>query len=153
MASAVLTQISNMIPWSATMKLIKLSAIAMTGCLALAAIAPAQARDHDHDRGRDRRGPDRVIVIRDDHRGPHDRRDWDGRRNDRADHWRHGPGPRWSRGDRLPPSYRGRNYVVNDWRGHRLAPPPRGAHWVGVGADYLLVGIATGVIMQAVLSR
>lgn len=137
------------------MKLIKLSAIAMTGCLALAAITPAMARDkdHHHDR-RDHRGPDRVIVIRDDHRGPHhDRRDWDGRRNDRADFHRGGPGPRWSRGDRLPYDYRGRQYVVSDWRGHRLAPPPRGAHWVGVGADYLLVGIATGVIMQAVLSR
>jgi Ni/Co efflux regulator RcnB len=131
------------------MKLIKLSTIAMTGCLALAAITPAQARDHRHHH--DHRGPDRVIVIRDHDRGP--RHHWDGRRNDRAEFYGHGPGPRWSRGDRLPPSYRGRQYIVNDWRGHRLAPPPRGAQWVGVGADYLLVGIATGVIMQAVLSR
>ncbi|QEI05585.1 hypothetical protein FXN63_06825 [Pigmentiphaga aceris] len=136
------------------MKLTKLTALAITGCLSLAAIAPAQAHDHGrrHDHY-DRRGPDRVIVIRDDRRRYDDRRDWDGRRNDRADHYRHGPGPRWSRGDRLPRDYRGRQYIVNDWRGHRLAPPPRGAHWVGVGADYLLVGIATGVIMQAVLAR
>jgi Ni/Co efflux regulator RcnB len=133
------------------MKLIKLSAIAITGCLALAAIAPAQARDDD--RRHDRRGPpDRVIVVRDNHRGP-DRHDWDGRRNDRPDHFRHGPGPRWERGAYIPRDYRGRQYVVNDWRGHRLAPPPRGSHWVGVGGDYLLVGIATGVIMQAVLAR
>lgn len=132
------------------MKLIKLSTIAMTGCLALAAITPAQARD-DHRHHNDRRGPDRVIVIRDDHRGLH--RHWDGRRNDRVEYYRPAPGPRWSRGDRLPPSYRGRQYIVNDWRGHRLAPPPRGSQWVGVGTDYLLVGIATGVIMQAVLAR
>lgn len=137
------------------MKLIKLSTIAITGCLALAALTPAQARDDD--RRHDRRGPDRVIVIRDDHRGRHDdRHRWDGRRNDRADHHHgrgHGHGPRWSRGDRVPHDYRGRQYVVNDWRGHRLAPPPRGAQWVGVGADYLLIGIATGVVMQAVLAR
>jgi Ni/Co efflux regulator RcnB len=135
------------------MKTIKLTALAITGCLALAAIAPAQANDR-HDRHHARRGPpDRVIVIRDDHRRHDDRRDWDGRRNDRADYYRHGPGPRWSRGDRLPRDYRGRQYVVNNWRGYNLAPPPRGAQWVGVGADYLLVGIATGVIMQTVLSR
>ena len=135
------------------MKTIKLSALAITGCLALAAIAPAQAHDH-HDRRFDRRGPpDRVIVIRDDRRRYDDRHHWDGRRNDRADYYRHGPGPRWSRGDRLPRDYRGRQYVVNNWRGYNLTPPPRGAQWVGVGADYLLVGIATGVIMQTVLSR
>ena len=135
------------------MKFIKLSTIAMTGCLALAAIAPAQARDHHGPpHGRHGHGHDRVVVIREGHRGPPPPH-WDGRRNDRAEFHRHGPGPRWSRGDRLPPSYRGRQYIVTDWRGHRLAPPPRGAHWVGVGADYLLVGIATGVIMQAVLSQ
>ncbi|MNU08021.1 Nickel/cobalt homeostasis protein RcnB precursor [compost metagenome] len=57
------------------------------------------------------------------------------------------------RGSRIPPQYRTRHYVVNDWRGHRLAPPPRGYHWVQNGGDYLLVAIATGVIAQLILSH
>lgn len=64
-----------------------------------------------------------------------------------------GPNRRWYRGDRLPPQYRSRQYVVNDWRRHHLSPPPRGYHWVQYGADYMLVAIATGVIVQLLLSR
>ena len=51
------------------------------------------------------------------------------------------------------PVYRTHHYVVNDWRAHRLSPPPRGYHWVQYGADYMLVAIATGVIAQLILSR
>jgi Ni/Co efflux regulator RcnB len=43
--------------------------------------------------------------------------------------------------------------VVEDWRGHRLSAPPRGYHWVQTGADYVLVAIATGVILQLLLSN
>jgi Ni/Co efflux regulator RcnB len=57
------------------------------------------------------------------------------------------------RGDRLPPEYRHRNYVVDDWRGHHLNAPPRGYHWVQVGGDYVLVAIATGVILQLLLNN
>lgn len=64
-----------------------------------------------------------------------------------------GPDHRWHKGDRVPPVYRTRHYVVNDWRAHRLAPPPRGYHWVQHGGDYLLVAIATGVIAQLILSQ
>jgi Ni/Co efflux regulator RcnB len=64
-----------------------------------------------------------------------------------------GPDHRWYRGDRVPPAYRGRTYVVNDWRGHRLSAPPRGYHWVQYGSDYLLVAIATGVIAQLILGQ
>ena len=46
---------------------------------------------------------------------------------------------RWNRGERIPPEYRDRQFVIDDWREHRLAPPPRGYHWVGVGGDYYLV--------------
>ena len=52
-----------------------------------------------------------------------------------------------------PPEYRHRNYVVDDWRGHRLSAPPRGYHWVQTGNDYVLVAIATGVIMQILLNN
>lgn len=54
----------------------------------------------------------------------------------------------WHRGDRLPDEYRDRQYVIDDWRGYHLSPPPRGYHWVGIGGDYLLVRISTGVILQ-----
>ena len=64
-----------------------------------------------------------------------------------------GPNHNWHRGSRMPPSYRTRHYVVNDWRGHRLSAPPRDHYWVQNGADYLLVAIATGVIAQIILSR
>jgi Ni/Co efflux regulator RcnB len=64
-----------------------------------------------------------------------------------------GPDHRFYRGDRLPMEYRGRSYVVNDWRGHRLSAPPRGYHWVQTGGDYVLVAITTGVILQLLLNN
>ncbi len=64
-----------------------------------------------------------------------------------------GPDHSWHRGSRIPPQYRTRHYVVNDWRGHHLSAPPRGYHWVQNGSDYLLVAIATGVIAQIILSN
>lgn len=66
-----------------------------------------------------------------------------------------GAGPRHDiyRGARLPSYYRTQHYVVQDWRYHRLPPPPRGHYWVQVGADYLLVAIATGIIVQLILAN
>jgi Ni/Co efflux regulator RcnB len=64
-----------------------------------------------------------------------------------------GPDRRFQRGDRLPPEYRHRNYVVNDWRSHNLSAPPRGYQWVQTGSDYLLVAIATGIILQLILNN
>jgi Ni/Co efflux regulator RcnB len=64
-----------------------------------------------------------------------------------------GPNHSFYRGDRLPPQYRGRQYVVNDWRGHHLNAPPRGYQWVQNGGDYILVAIATGVILQLLLNN
>ena len=110
----------------------------------------SQGHGHGHDR-HDRN--DRFD--RHDRDGRHDR---DMRRPGPPPHahgGRHGAGPQhnWVRGSRIPPQYRTRHYVVNDWRGHRLAPPPRGYHWVQNGGDYLLVAIATGVIAQLILSN
>lgn len=84
-----------------------------------------------------------------------DRRDRNDRGDrDRADRGR-GAGPDHGlyRGSRLPQQYRGRPSVVDDWRGHRLSAPPRGYHWVQVGADYVLVAIATGIILQLILDQ
>lgn len=64
-----------------------------------------------------------------------------------------GPNHNWVKGGRVPPQYRGYQYVVNDWRGHGLRQPPRGHQWVQYGGDYLLVAIATGVIAQLILGN
>lgn len=63
-----------------------------------------------------------------------------------------GPDHRFHRGDRLPPEYRSRQYVVEDWRSHQLYAPPRGYHWVQNGSDYMLVAIATGLVAELWLS-
>jgi Ni/Co efflux regulator RcnB len=89
---------------------------------------------------------------------------YEDRQRERADRQEHrrdeyregrgaGPEHEFRRGDRLPPEYRNRNYVVDDWRNHRLSAPPRGYHWVQVGGDYVLVAIATGVILQLLLNN
>lgn len=103
---------------------------------------------------RDQRGPgDRNF----DHRGPHGgyyrgNQDFrDGRQFDRRGFPQ--PHAEWRRGDRVPPEYRGRNYVVNDYRAYRLQPPPRGYQWVGVGGDYVLAAIATGLIAQIIAGQ
>jgi len=58
----------------------------------------------------------------------------------------------WRRGDRVPSYYRDRYVVVRDYDRYRLRHPPRGYHWVRDDrGDYLLVGIATGVILSLIL--
>ena len=64
-----------------------------------------------------------------------------------------GPDHNFHRGGRLPMQYRSHQYVVNDWRGHHLSAPPRGQQWVQTGADYVLVAIATGLIVQVLLNH
>ena len=91
-------------------------------------------------------------------RGNHqDRRHDEGRnadrRDERGDERGAGPNHDFRRGGRLPAEYRNRQYVVDDWRGHRLSAPPRGYHWVQTGGDYMLVAIATGVILQLLLDH
>jgi Ni/Co efflux regulator RcnB len=76
-----------------------------------------------------------------------------GRADERQDERGAGPNHAFHRGDRLPVEYRHRNYVVDDWRGHNLSAPPRGYHWVQTGSDYVLVAIATGVILQLLLNN
>lgn len=81
--------------------------------------------------------------------GQQDRRDNNERRDERGA----GPNHEFHRGDRLPTEYHHRNYVVDDWRGHNLSAPPRGYHWVQIGGDYVLVAIATGIILELLLNH
>jgi len=87
----------------------------------------------------------RNYVVYDRHDSRRDARWRDGR----------GAGPihAYHRGDRFPAEYRRRNYVVNDWRGHHLSAPPRGYQWVQSGADYVLVAVASGIILQLLLNN
>ncbi|MFL6674004.1 MAG: RcnB family protein [Massilia sp.] len=64
-----------------------------------------------------------------------------------------GPNHDLRRGQRLPSRYRTHQYVVDNYRSHRLSAPPRGYHWVQTGADYVLVGAATGIIAQVMLGN
>jgi len=129
----------------------------------------ADRRDDRGDRRDDRRDwrADRRDDSRYDRRDSrYDRRDERFRGGDRRDGWRGddrragdwrgrgaGPSHDWYRGSRLPPQYRSRQYVVDDWRAHRLSAPPRGYYWVQAGSDYVLVAIATGVIASILLSQ
>jgi len=76
-----------------------------------------------------------------------------GHNEERRDERGAGPNHAFHKGDRLPPEYRHRNYVVDDWREHRLSAPPRGYHWVQVGGDYVLVAVATGIILDLLLNH
>ena len=91
-----------------------------------------------------------LASMADDH---HDRPDWD-HPGYRHDEYRGvGPNHEWRRGGALPAEYRGNRYVVNDWRGHHLSEPPRGYHWVQVNGDYVLAAVATGVILDRLLTQ
>ena len=62
-------------------------------------------------------------------------------------------GPEFRRGHHLPVDLRSPQYVVVQPQRHHLKAPPRGHQWVQVGADYVLVAVATGLIAHIVLSH
>lgn len=130
---------------------------------ALSAAIPALAQDRDYQDNRDRnanmqhdqRG-DRAQNDRRDNRNQNDRHNdrtqgnYGRTENFNAGYDGYGPDHDLRRGGRLPSRYRNHQYVVNDWRSHHLHAPPRGQQWVQVGADYVLVAAATGLILEAV---
>lgn len=66
---------------------------------------------------------------------------------------RHGAGPddRYRKGDTLPQPYQGRRYYVSQPERYNLPAPGHGQRWVKVGADYVLITIATGLIIDLVI--
>lgn len=64
-----------------------------------------------------------------------------------------GPQNSYHRGDRLPPELRTRHAYIEDWRSYHLEAPPRGQQWVQLGADFVLIAVATGIITQIVLNN
>lgn len=156
------------------------AALSFAAPLAVSTAAHADPRnrgdryDRDYDNRDDRR--DERRAYRDGYReGRYDDRRADYRRWDNRRHngyylgnsWYYGPPPQayygrrdfrvdyrqWRRGDRLPAYYRS-HYQPVDYRYHRLSPPPRGSHWVRDDrGEYLLVGVATGVILGLALGN
>ena len=135
-------------------KIIISSIMIVTLLASSAAFAQGHDRGGDHGRsehaqrggpGHDRGHPGNSNKYGDKHRYKHDGRHDNGR----------GAGPKHNfyKGGYIPREYRGHQYVVNDWRSHRLTPPPRGYHWVQTGGDYVLIAISTGLIAQIILSN
>jgi len=123
-------------------------ALLTAGSYALAAPGPGDHGGHGHDRGHDRHHDNRGHGDR-----RHDDRRHDNRRYVRSHGYGHaapryyGRPHRWERGHR----YYGPTYVVRDYRHYRLRHPPRGYRWVRANNDYLLVAIATGIILDVAL--
>jgi Ni/Co efflux regulator RcnB len=131
-------------------------ALALSPALAFASPSPQPqpqpqrwSQDHrhgghdrnDHDRGKYYRGQhDRrpVVIVQHDLRPVIVRHD-----NGRHLGW-------YKRGGRVPVVYLQPRYYVTDYRAYGLAPPPYGYRWVRPYGDdrYLLVQVATGLIMQ-----
>lgn len=58
---------------------------------------------------------------------------------------------KWKRGHRYSDWRRHRE--VRDWHRHGLRRPGHGQQWIRVGNDYLLVGIASGIIAGMIAAR
>ncbi len=119
-----------------------LSALTLAGSFATTASA------QDWNRGDDRRG---------DWSRDHDRRDNDRRDNDRGRFERgrydNQFNRNWRRGERLPFGWQNR-YRGVDYRYYHLRPAPYGYRYVRDDSGrILLVGLATGVILSAILSN
>ena len=121
----------------------------------------AFAEDNGNRNGRDGNRNDRdgnegrQLERRGNRHEGHDNRGFGRNHNEERNRGGRGVGPNheFFRGDRLPREFRHRQFVVDDWRGHRLSAPPRGYHWVQSGGDYILIAIATGIIAQLLLGR
>lgn len=58
------------------------------------------------------------------------------------------PHQQWQRGHVVDPHYRADRYWVTDWKSRHLSAPPRDHRWLYVNGDYVLVAIASGVIVN-----
>jgi Ni/Co efflux regulator RcnB len=124
---------------------------AVIASLGLSSVSFAQPSRHDDRRDVRESRQDFREARRDLREARQDRRE--AREAREAHYYYNARGPEFHRGGRLPPELRTRHYVVSDWRGHRLAAPPRGYQWVQVGPDYVLAAIATGLIANLILTR
>lgn len=135
------------------------------------------SQNHNYNANHDRGGYDRGHN---DHSYDDRRQYQNHHRQDRNEHfdrrhhngynyngnWYYGPPPQnyygnqgynmgyhqWRRGDRL--GYYHNRYEPVYYGQYRLRPPPRGYHWVRDDrGDFLLAAIATGIILEVILSN
>ena len=59
--------------------------------------------------------------------------------------------PHWRQGQRYP-AWR-QHQPIRDYNRHGLRRPAYGQQWIRVGNDYLLIGIATGMIVGALAAH
>ncbi|MBG9387550.1 RcnB family protein [Caenimonas aquaedulcis] len=86
--------------------------------------------------------------------GPYDNRWYQQREQDYRNGIRGaGPGRDLRIGQRYPRELINRQYSVDNLRAHNLFVPPQGYRWYQVGADYVLVEMATGRIAQTRYGR
>lgn len=129
-----------------------LLALALLSSLPLAMTsmaAAAQDQDHDHGWGHQ----DDHDHDHGDHGRGHDDHGW--RDDDHHDHGRHvGWDKHYRRGEYLPERYRVREYYVDDYARYHLYAPPRGYVWVqGDSGQFVLIAVATGLIVQEMLGQ
>jgi Ni/Co efflux regulator RcnB len=118
--------------------------------LAVAALSlPAAAADSDHHPATKHQASHSdhhpAPAMGDDHRNPNA---WQDRTPNAVVGHMH-----WSRGDRLYHDYMTPDYYVTDWKTRHLRRPPHGDRWVHVNDNYLLVAIATGVILDVAANQ
>ncbi len=126
--------------------------------LSIAGISTAQAdpqwrgqnnQNNQYDHRGDNRGNDHGNRH-DNDRGNH--YGWNGQRYQAPNQYVRPNGYKvrtWRNGDRLPSTYRTRQYYV-DYRQYHLNAPPRGYQYVRVNNDVVLTAIATGVIASVI---
>lgn len=130
--------------------------------LATGGVAFAQGRGNQNDRDQNDRNRNEQSRDQNDRNRNQQARDQNDRNNgrqaDRPGNYSRegrgaGPNHEYYKGGRMPAQYRSHQYVVDDWRGHHLSAPPRGYHWVQTGGDFVLVAIASGIILQLLLNN
>ena len=130
---------------------------------AIALADPPQGYDHDHGQRHGWRHDEDRHEQGDEYREHHDRGEHRGEmRREHEEHERFDSGryyrPRgwyehhWRRGERLPPDYRDRPYVIPDPVVYRLRPPPPGYYWIRVDNNAVLAAVATGVVVDVAIN-
>lgn len=148
------------------MKRLLYAALALSTAVAPIATS-AQPYGHDRDRHEERR--DHRDYRGDDHRGRYDRarpetwrhrQEWRAYRGARQGYW-YAPGygyyrdhpswhSAWRRGGYVPRPYR--RLYVQDWGYYGLRPPPPGHRWVYVDGNFVLMAVATGLIVDVIIN-
>jgi Ni/Co efflux regulator RcnB len=79
------------------------------------------------------------MAFAQDHRDDHQQ----------PDHYVHHT--EWKKGYHMQPQDWNRGQQV-DWHSHHLRQPPRGYEWRQVDGNYVLAGIATGIIASTIIA-